>query len=190
MGLPAGLGNLLPSNLQNNPDTTKQINNLLNKYADTVINGISASVRVDYNGLNHHVESFVGEANLPETAANTAAAWAEAGKAAMVKAATDPPTTTTITEPASATSTSTTRVTMKKLILKTLKLTDEKLKTKRLRKTCVEQAVEGSTADTVDAAKGMFDAKLQMLINLGKVVASSDGKFVMIPKKEEIYPSI
>jgi len=93
-------------------------------------------------------------------------------------------------EPASATSTSTTRVTMKKLILKTLKLTDEKLKTKRLRKTCVEQAVEGSTADTVDAAKGMFDAKLQMLINLGKVLASSDGKFVMIPKKEEIYPSI
>ena len=92
-------------------------------------------------------------------------------------------------EEAEEATTKTTRVTMKKLILKTLKLTEEKMKTKRLRKTCVEQAVAGSTADDVGSAKGMFDAKLQMLINLGKVVASSDGKFVMIPKKDDIYNS-
>jgi cell growth-regulating nucleolar protein len=82
------------------------------------------------------------------------------------------------------------RVTMKKLILTTLKLTEEKMKTKRLRKTCVEQAVQGSTASDIESAKGMFDAKLKMLINLGKVVESSDGKFVKVPLKDELYPSV
>jgi hypothetical protein len=43
--LPAGLGNLLPSNLQNNPSTTREINNLINKYADEVIKGLSFSVK-------------------------------------------------------------------------------------------------------------------------------------------------
>ena len=83
-----------------------------------------------------------------------------------------------------------TRVTMKKLILTTLKLTKEKMKTKRLRKTCVEQAVQGSTASDIESAKGMFDAKLKMLIDLGKVVESSDGKFVRVPSKDELYPSV
>jgi len=83
-----------------------------------------------------------------------------------------------------------TRVTMKKLILTTLKLTEEKMKTKRLRKTCVEHAVKVSTAIDIDSAKGMFDAKLKMLINLGKVVESSDSKFVRVPLKDELYPSV
>ena len=55
---------------------------------------------------------------------------------------------------------------------------------------CVEQAVQGSTASDIESAKGMFDAKLKMLINLGKVVESSDGKFVKVPLKDELYPSV
>ena len=42
------LGNILPSNLQNDPNTTREINNLINKYADTIVNGISASFGVKY----------------------------------------------------------------------------------------------------------------------------------------------
>jgi hypothetical protein len=48
VGLPAGLANILPPNLQNDPNTTREINNLVNKYADTIVNGISASFAVKY----------------------------------------------------------------------------------------------------------------------------------------------
>jgi hypothetical protein len=48
MGLPPGLANILPPNLQNDPNTTREINNLVNKYADTIVNGISASFAVKY----------------------------------------------------------------------------------------------------------------------------------------------
>jgi hypothetical protein len=48
LGLPAGLANILPSNVQNDPNTTREINSLINKYADTIVNGISASFGVKY----------------------------------------------------------------------------------------------------------------------------------------------
>jgi hypothetical protein len=48
LGLPPGLANILPSNVQNDPNTTREINSLINKYADTIVNGISASFGVKY----------------------------------------------------------------------------------------------------------------------------------------------
>lgn len=48
LGLPKGFGNLLPSNLQKDPDTMREINKLIDKYADTIVNGISASFKVNY----------------------------------------------------------------------------------------------------------------------------------------------
>lgn len=48
MGLPPGLANMLPSNLQNDPDTRREINKLVDKYADTIVNGVSASFAVKY----------------------------------------------------------------------------------------------------------------------------------------------
>lgn len=48
LGLPKGLGNLLPSNLQKDPDTMREINKLVDKYADTIVNGVSASFEVKY----------------------------------------------------------------------------------------------------------------------------------------------
>jgi hypothetical protein len=47
-GLPPGLANLLPSNMQNDPETTNEINRLIDKYMDTIVNGISASFEVKY----------------------------------------------------------------------------------------------------------------------------------------------
>ncbi len=46
--LPAGLANLLPSNLQKDPETTRQIAALVDKYADTIVNGLSARFEVAY----------------------------------------------------------------------------------------------------------------------------------------------
>ena len=48
LGLPPGLANLLPSNMQKNPEVTREINRLVDKYADTIINGVSASFGVKY----------------------------------------------------------------------------------------------------------------------------------------------
>ena len=48
LGLPTGLSNLLPPNIQNDPNTTREINKLVDKYADTIVNGISASFAVKY----------------------------------------------------------------------------------------------------------------------------------------------
>lgn len=48
LGLPPGLANMLPSNLQNDPDTRREINKLVDKYADTIVNGVSASFAVKY----------------------------------------------------------------------------------------------------------------------------------------------
>lgn len=47
--LPAGLGNALPSNLQKDPNTMREIHTLLDKYADTIVHGLSASFQVNYN---------------------------------------------------------------------------------------------------------------------------------------------
>ena len=46
--LPQGLGNLLPSSAQQDPDTMRQINKLVDKYADQIIKGVSASFTVRY----------------------------------------------------------------------------------------------------------------------------------------------
>ena len=50
--LPAGLGNLLPSNLQKDPNTMKEISKLVDKYADQIVNGISATFQVNYTAPN------------------------------------------------------------------------------------------------------------------------------------------
>jgi hypothetical protein len=48
LGLPSWLANLLPTNLQNDPAMTRQINKLIDTYADTVVNGVSASFALKY----------------------------------------------------------------------------------------------------------------------------------------------
>ena len=48
LGLPPGLANILPANLQKDPETTRQIGSLIDKYAEQIINGISASFSVKY----------------------------------------------------------------------------------------------------------------------------------------------
>jgi hypothetical protein len=48
LGLPPGLANLLPANIQNDPNTVREINKLVDKYADTIVNGVSASFSVKY----------------------------------------------------------------------------------------------------------------------------------------------
>jgi hypothetical protein len=52
LGLPMGLANVLPSNMQKDPNTTKQINSLIDKYADKIVNGLSASFAVSYTSPN------------------------------------------------------------------------------------------------------------------------------------------
>lgn len=46
--LPPGLANVLPSNVQKDPATNRLIQQLVDKYADTIVNGISASFQVSY----------------------------------------------------------------------------------------------------------------------------------------------
>lgn len=46
--LPIGLANALPSNIRKDPETSRQIANLVDKYADTIVNGISAKFEVNY----------------------------------------------------------------------------------------------------------------------------------------------
>lgn len=46
--LPQGLGNLLPSSAQQDPETMRQINKLVDKYADQIVKGVSASFTVRY----------------------------------------------------------------------------------------------------------------------------------------------
>jgi hypothetical protein len=48
LGLPPGLANLLPANIQKDPNTVREINKLVDKYADTIVNGVSASFSVKY----------------------------------------------------------------------------------------------------------------------------------------------
>ncbi len=48
LNLPAGLGNLLPSNVTKDPETTREINKLLDKYAGQIVDGVSASVSIKY----------------------------------------------------------------------------------------------------------------------------------------------
>ena len=48
LGLPPGLGNLLPTAVKGDNETMREINKLIDKYADTVVNGVSASFAVKY----------------------------------------------------------------------------------------------------------------------------------------------
>jgi hypothetical protein len=48
LGLPTWLANLLPSNVQNDPAVVRQVNKLLDKYGETIVNGVSASFAVKY----------------------------------------------------------------------------------------------------------------------------------------------
>ena len=52
LGLPPGLANVLPANLHKDPETTRQIGSLLDKYAEQIINGVSASFSVKYTAPN------------------------------------------------------------------------------------------------------------------------------------------
>ena len=52
LGLPKGLANALPSSVQKDPQTMRQIDSLINKYADQIINGVSASFSVSYTSPN------------------------------------------------------------------------------------------------------------------------------------------
>jgi hypothetical protein len=52
LGLPPGLANVLPANVQKDPQVTRQIGSLLDKYADQIINGVSASFSVKYTAPN------------------------------------------------------------------------------------------------------------------------------------------
>ncbi len=52
LDLPPGLANVLPANVQKDPETARQIDSLLDKYADQIINGVSASFSVKYTAPN------------------------------------------------------------------------------------------------------------------------------------------
>lgn len=47
-GLPRGLANLLPPNVSKNPEVSREINKLVDKYAETVVNGLSGQVSLKY----------------------------------------------------------------------------------------------------------------------------------------------
>jgi hypothetical protein len=44
MGLPPGFSNLLPPNVANNPEVSREVNKLIDKYAETVVNGLSGGI--------------------------------------------------------------------------------------------------------------------------------------------------
>jgi len=64
LGLPPGLANILPANLQKDPQVSQQINSLLDKYADQIMNGVSASFSVKYTSPN---EAAAGSSHLSES---------------------------------------------------------------------------------------------------------------------------
>ena len=48
LGLPPGLANILPANLIKDPETKQYIGSLIDKYAEQIVNGVSASFNVKY----------------------------------------------------------------------------------------------------------------------------------------------
>lgn len=72
MKLPAGLANVLPSNIQKDPDTMRQISQLVDKYADQVMKGITATFNVTYapqpTESEHTKESTVHKTGFPSAA--------------------------------------------------------------------------------------------------------------------------
>ncbi len=63
--LPAGLGNMLPSNLQKDPDTMREISKLIDKYANTFLNGMSASFNVKYTSPREVIQSKIDSTGFP-----------------------------------------------------------------------------------------------------------------------------
>jgi hypothetical protein len=57
IGLPPGLANVLPANVQKDPHVAQQIDSLIDKYADQIINGVSASFSVKYTAPNEVVKT-------------------------------------------------------------------------------------------------------------------------------------
>jgi hypothetical protein len=47
--LPSGVANLLPSSVSKDPETMTYLRDIVNKYADTIVNGISATFQVKYD---------------------------------------------------------------------------------------------------------------------------------------------
>ena len=67
LGLPPALGNLLPPNVQNDPNTVREINKLVDKYADTVVNGVSASFEVKYTSPREAEKAQAAQSTLCKT---------------------------------------------------------------------------------------------------------------------------
>jgi hypothetical protein len=67
LGLPPWLANLLPANIQNDPAITRQINKLIDNYADTVVNGLSASFAVKYTSPRQVEQAKARQSTLCKT---------------------------------------------------------------------------------------------------------------------------
>jgi hypothetical protein len=52
--LPAGFANALPSNIQKDPDTMREISKLVDKYSDQIVKGITATFQVKYTPTESH----------------------------------------------------------------------------------------------------------------------------------------
>ena len=64
LGLPPWLANLLGPNISNDPEITRKINKLIDTYADTIINNMSASFSVNYASPNS-VNSTIANTGFP-----------------------------------------------------------------------------------------------------------------------------
>jgi hypothetical protein len=65
--LPPWLASLLPPDVSNDPEMSKQVNSLIHKYADTIVNGLSASFSVKYTSPRDSKDtpSTVGKTGFP-----------------------------------------------------------------------------------------------------------------------------
>jgi hypothetical protein len=73
LGLSPGLANLLPSNIRRDPDTMREIKQLIDKYADQIVNGVSASFSVKYTAprdaeIAHAMASTIDHTGFPSVA--------------------------------------------------------------------------------------------------------------------------
>jgi len=67
LGLPPALGSLLPPNIQKDPNTVRTINKLVDKYADTIVNGVSASFEVKYTSPREAEKARASQSTLCQT---------------------------------------------------------------------------------------------------------------------------
>lgn len=69
LNLPEALQNLLPSNLRKDPETTQTIRRLIDKYADQIVQGVSASFSVNYTSpMEAGKASTVNQTGFPSAA--------------------------------------------------------------------------------------------------------------------------